>query len=589
MPCDHPIIKAPQKDSPVAGTKVVWFDSPMKHWWMANLAFWLACTAIVCAQQPLPPQEPVNGVAVERNLETLETLAASLDHAVKERDALVAESNQTQTSEDRTVEIEIQLELMRERIRQLRRGFRNIIGGAESAEFEQREEVETSIQDQLSEVIKPILSALQEPTSRLREMEDMRETRDVWQQRRDDSARVLDRITALEAANLVGNNNESVAAELASARRQWEARRSEAAGQFEVLKLQIEERERTTPTFWQALTTMIGDFIKNRGLNLLLAITAALLAFFLTTRAYAWFRSISPMHHKKGGTLIGRASDLIAFSTAVLVAITSVLVVFFARGDWLLLTVTAILIFGILWAGKTALPPYIEQIRMLLNLGAVREGERVIYRGVPWRVETLGFYTIFENPALHGGRMRVPLREVMSMISRKARADEPWFPCQQGDWVVLSDGTHGQVAHLTPEQVVLKQRGNSMKTYQSDDFLQRSPENLASGFRARSIFGIDFIHQKISTTEVPLVFRSAVKAALVEEFGEEAVRAVIVDFNHAGDSSLDYSIRADLSHDAAPRLRHIPRMMQSACVNACNDRGWVIPFKQITIHHAKTP
>lgn len=539
----------------------------------------------MCTRHPANsgPDQWRCGVA---NLETLETLAASLAEAVTEREALLAEKNLPVTGEDREFEIDVQVELMRERIRQLRRGFRDIIGGAEAAEFEDREEVETSIQDQLTEVIKPILSALQEPTSRLREMDNMREARDIWQQRRDDSERVIERIIALEAANLAGNNNPSVATELASARRQWEARRSEASGQFEVLRLQIEERERTTPTFWQALTTMISEFVKNRGLNLLLAIGTAVLAFFLTRRIYAWFRSISPIHQKKGGTLIGRASDLIAFSTAILVAIMCVLVVFFARGDWLLLTVTAILLFGIVWAGKTALPPYIEQIRMLLNLGAVREGERIIYRGLPWRVETLGFYTIFENPALHGGRMRVPLREVMNMISRKARAEELWFPCQQGDWVVLADETHGQVEHVTPEQVALKLRGDSLKTYRTDEFLDLAPSNLVTGFRVRSIFGIDYAHQKISTTEVPEVFRAAVQAAIAAEFGEEAVRAVIVDLNEAGDSALEYSIRADLTHAAAPRFRHVPRIIQTACVDACNERGWVIPFKQITIHQA---
>lgn len=554
---------------------------------MASLACWMACAGMSHAQSESMPPPVIDSVAVERNLETLETLAASLADAVEERETLAAEAEMPETGEDRRMEIEVQIELVRERIRQLRRGFRDIIGGAEAADFEEREEVETTIQDQLSDVVKPILSALQEPTSRLREMEDMREARDIWRQRRDDSGRVIRRIAALEEANRSGNNNPRVAIELASARRQWEARQSEAAGQFEVLKLQIEERERTTPTFWQSLTTMIGDFVKNRGLNLLLGIGAAVLAFILTRRIYAWFRSISPMHHKKGGTLIGRASDLIAFSVAILVAITSILVVFFARGDWLLLTVTAILLFGILWAGKTALPPYVEQIRMLLNLGAVREGERIIFRGLPWRVESLGFYTIFENPALHGGRMRVPLREVMNMISRKPRADEPWFPCQQGDWLVLSDDTHGQVEHVTPEQVVLKLRGDSMKTYQTSEFLELAPNNLVTGFRVRSVFGIDYSHQAIATTEVPGVFRAAVHDALAGEFGAEAVRAILVDLHQAGGSSLDYSIRADLTHAAAPRFRHIPRIIQTACVNVCNEKGWVIPFKQITIHQAK--
>jgi hypothetical protein len=528
-----------------------------------------------------------NGVVVERNLAGLEANAASLEEAISQRDALDAEYEDQNTSEDRRSEIEMRIALERERILQIRQNIRDIIGGTEAVYFDDEEEIERTIQDQLSDVIKPILSALQEPTSRLREMEEMRNAREIWRARRDSAQRVIDRIVAMEQANQQADGSERVAAELNSARRIWQLRRDSASGQVDTLTLQIEERERTTPTFWQAATTMIGDFIKNRGLNLLLAIGAAVLAFILTRRIYAWFRRISPMHHKKGGSLIGRASDLIAFSTAIFVSITCVLVVLFARGDWLLLTVTAILLFGILWAGKTALPPYVEQIRMLLNLGAVREDERIIYRGLPWRVETLGFYTVFENPALHGGRMRVPLRKVMGMISRKSRHDEPWFPCQQGDWVVLADETHGQIEHLTPEQVVLKCRGDSLKTYQTQEFLELAPENLAPGFRARSVFGIDYAHQAISTAEVPAVLHAAVHEALVREFGEETVKAVMVDFNEANSSSLDYSIRADLTHAAAPRYRHIPRMMQRACVDACNAQGWVIPFKQITLHQAR--
>jgi len=536
-------------------------------------------------ESPIQPRV-VDGVVVERNLANLEANTASLAEAIAQRDALAAEAGDESLNEDRRAEIQARINLERERIEQIRQNIRDIIGGTEAAYFDQEDEIERTVQEHFGDVINPILSALQEPTSRLREMEEMRNARDIWSARRDSAQRVIERITALEQANLEADGNEGVAAELTSERRLWELRRDSAAGQAETLTLQIEERERTTPSFWQAVTTMIGDFIKSRGLNLLLAIGAAVLAFILTRRIYAWFRHISPMHHKKGGSLIGRASDLIAFSTAIFVSITCVLVVFFARGDWLLLTVTAILLVGILWAGKTALPPYVEQIRMLLNLGAVREGERIIFRGLPWRVETLGFYTIFENPALHGGRMRVPLREVMKMISRKARPNEPWFPCQQGDWVVLSDNTHGRIEHLTPEQVALKLRGDSLKTYQTEEFLELAPENLAPGFRARSVFGIDYSHQAISTTEVPDVLRNAVRAALVVEFGEEAVKAVMVDFNQANSSSLDYSIRADLTHAAAPRYRHIPRMMQQACVEACNAHGWNIPFTQITLHQA---
>jgi hypothetical protein len=553
---------------------------------IAGLLSMVACMGAVAAQDVQPATSRINGAVVERNLAGLEAHTASLAEAVAKRDALIAEAALETLGEDRKAEIQARIDLERERILQLRQNIRDIIGGTEVASFEEEEKIERTFQEQFGDVVKPFLSALQEPTSRLREMEEMRSTRDAWRIRRDSAQRVIDRIAGLDSANDAAEASVRVAGELESARRFWELQRDRAAAQVDTLTLQIEERERTTPTFWQAATTMIGDFIKSRGLNLLLAIVAAVLAFILTRRIYQWFRSISPVH-KKGGSLIGRASDLLAFSAAVLASITGVLVVFFARGDWLLLTLSAILLVGVLWAGKTALPPYIEQIRMLLNLGAVREGERIIYQGLPWRVETLGFYTVLENPALHGGRMRIPLRRVMEMISRKPRSDEPWFPCQQGDWVLLSDDTHGQIEHLTPEQVVLRCRGGSLKTYQTPEFLELAPENLAPGFRVRSIFGIDYSHLTICTTEAPQVFRAAVRELLVAEFGEESVKDVVVDFHEAGSSSLDYAVKADLTHAAAARYRYVPRLIQRACVDACNARGWVIPFTQITLHQAK--
>lgn len=550
---------------------------------------WACADPAVGQVEPTPEPDLPN---VERSLATLEGLARSLAEATDERNELLDEAAKPGIGEDRLQEIETLVEFERERIRQLRDRFRDLVGGAEAAEFDASEEPETTLQDQVSEVVKPILSALQEPTSRLREMEDMRAARDMWRERRDKCDTVLARITALETANRAEQGNQAdeanarVAAELEAARRQWEARRSQASGQFEVLTLQIDERERNTPTFWQSITAMIGDFIKNRGLNLLLAVVAGAAAFILTRKGYLWIRRVSPVHHWQGGTLLGRASDLIAFTAAILVSVASVLGVLFARGDWLLLTVAAILLFGALWAGKTALPPYIEQVRLLLNLGAVREDERIIYRGLPWRIESLGFYTIFENPALHGGRMRIPLREVLGMISRKARADEPWFPSQKGDWLLLSDGTHGQVEHQTPEQVVLRRRGDSLKTYRTEEFLELAPENLAPGFRVREIFGIDYAHQAICTTEVPGVFRDAVEQAMVSEFGIDAVRAVMVEFQAASSSSLDFAVKVDLTHAAAARHRFIPRLIQRACVDACNERGWTIPFTQITLHQA---
>jgi hypothetical protein len=37
---------------------------------------------------------------------------------------------------------------------------------------------------------------------------------------------------------------------------------------------------------------------------------------------------------------------------------------------------------------------------------------------------------------------------------------------------------------------------------------------------------------------------------------------------------------------AANAFYRVQRMVQQACVQVCNEQGWVIPFTQVTIHNA---
>ncbi len=186
---------------------------------------------------------------------------------------------------------------------------------------------------------------------------------------------------------------------------------------------------------WEKLSGGFSEFFKSRGMNLLFAILAAVIGYFATRKIYSWISHISPVHKTEKNNFT-RISDVLAMAIAVLVAVAGIIIVFYTRGDWLLLTLVVIFLIGVAWAGKTAIPPYLEQIRMILNLGSVREGERVIYEGLPWKVTRLGFYTTFTNPNLMGGRLRIPIRDVMGMISRPVEQREVWFPSETDDWVV---------------------------------------------------------------------------------------------------------------------------------------------------------
>lgn len=527
-------------------------------------------------ENPSPRQN-----AAERSLGSLKTIAEPLAAALDEVKRLQAEQSDAAT-DDAKQELQIRIDAERARIQQLRENFRNIVGGSEAADYEDSATAGTSIQEQVSELIQPVLSEMRDATSEPRELDALKKSLGKWQERKRKADIVLARIEQLTAAE----ENKVLAAELKSTRELWGSRQAEALSQIAVAKVQIEERENSRKSLWERLSTGFSGFFRSRGMNLLLAILAGLSAFIASRKAYAWIRRVSPMHKRERNNFSGRLSDVLALGIAVLVSLASVILVFYVRGDWLLLTLVVIFLIGVAWAGKTTIPPYLEQIRMVLNLGSVREGERLIHQGLPWRVSSLGFFTTFTNPNLQGGMMRIPIRDIMAMISRPVAPGEVWFPTETGDWVILSDGTYGKIISQTPDQVVIVQLGGSMKSYPTADFLKLAPENLSHGFRLSVTFGIDYRHRAECTTSIPRHFQQILSDELAKYCGDEAVRSLQVEFAAASASSLDYAVLADFDGSAAHQYNALRRKIQAICVDVCNANGWGIPFPQITVHQA---
>lgn len=512
---------------------------------------------------------------------SLQTVIEPLRSADAEVEKLRKELKQA-ASDEAKQEIQKRIDSDNEQIRQLRGNFRDIIGGAEAAEYDGTSSKEVNLQEQIGELVQPLLGELRQATSSPRELDALRQSLANWKDRQRKADTVVARIDDL----LKQSKDPKLVEELGAARRMWTGRQAESAGQIGVISAQITDRESNQKPMFETLSLLFSRFFRSRGMNLLLAILIAIAGFMITRRSYRWLRRFSPVHRVGKANLTGRISDILAVGLAVLVAFIGILLVFYLRGDWLLLTLAVVLIIGAAWAGKTALPPYIEQIRMMLNLGSVREGERVVHLGLPWKVQSIGFFTRFTNPELQGGTLRIPIRDLMAMTSREQDPKEPWFPTEPDDWAILSDGTYGKVITQTPEQVVFLRLGGSLKTFATADFLAESPEKLSHGFRISCRFGIDYKHQADATGTIPQKFVRALTTGLVSDYGRDAVRSVQVEFSTAGASSLDYEIIVDFDGAVASKYRALQRKIQSICLDTCNANDWVIPFTQITVHQA---
>jgi hypothetical protein len=219
----------------------------------------------------------------------------------------------------------------------------------------------------------------------------------------------------------------------------------------------------------------------------------------------------------------------------------------------------------------------------MLNIGAVREGERMMYEGVPWLVKHINVHSTLENPDL-GVRIRLPIEALLDKTSRPFHPSESWFPCRKNDWVILSDGVRGCVTALSHEMVELVMRGGARKTYQTEDFLSLAPLNLSMNFRLKVPFGISYTLQKEATGRVPDQLAAFIESRMEEEGYKKDLLNLRVEFANAGTSSLDLVVIADFDGTRAPLYNRITRAIQRWCVDAATLHGWEIPFPQLDIH-----
>ena len=222
----------------------------------------------------------------------------------------------------------------------------------------------------------------------------------------------------------------------------------------------------------------------------------------------------------------------------------------------------------------------------MLDMGAVREGQRVWRNGLPWRVESIAFYCVLVNPALVGGRIRIPLEDIANLRSRPDQPDEPWFPTRQGDVVLLDKGRPAIVEFQSTEVVRLRSPGGNQIILPSDQFAAQPHEVLSNGYRVDVQFGIDYRNQADITTTTRDTFEAEVERRWRATSWASSLIDVSVEFMAAGRSSLDYFVRVDLDGSQATDYAAQRRHLTSICVDVCNENGWVIPLAQMTVHLA---
>ncbi len=526
---------------------------------------------------------PATTVSQQKQLSLEQTLKSILDSINATAAQISSTEKELKKAPDtQTARIKEDLGELYERMDDLIDNFSRTASGIDIDEMSSDDKEDVNLESELRELLAPIIMELKAITNRPRRIEQLNRKLAKAQHVQEKVDLAMKRINSI----LTEAEDNGLKSRLKDLAVDWKQRGQQLQSEIAYLELSLQEELKNNPSILSSLTRITESFFKKRGRNILLSAAAFLIVVLLLRFAGRFVE-----RHLRSDKLIRSMTSrrLIALGFSILtytLAVVAMLLVLYSAGDWVLLGIVLLLLLGLGWSARVSLPLYIEQTKLLLNLGTVRKGERIVLEGIPWKVMTIGYYSILANPNLSGGVMRLRLKDLVDKSSRPATASEPWFPTRQGDWVLLSDETFGQVDMQTPELVRLILWGDTPKTYHSADFLSLNPQNISSGFAVKVTFGLDYKYQSLITTEIPQLLEQAVREALEANGYALQVQNLSVRFSEAAASSLDLACFASFSGDAAADFRFIKYIISRACVDAANTHGWEIPFTQITLHQA---
>ena len=435
--------------------------------------------------------------------------------------------------------------------------------------------------NELESVFEPILVELRRLTERPRKIERLRSVQHYYQLR----------LQAVDSAlsNIGEYKSKAPSTDLVNAfgdlEKRWQKRRDDLSSRLDLATFELEELLNPGNDAENKSIETLKQLFTGRLLNLLLALLAAALVYGLIlvgNNLYA--RHL--LRRGRSPALLTRLLHLFLVMLGSVLALLAAMSVLYARGDWILLGMMIIVLVGLVLVLQRYLPGYLTEAKLLLNIGQVREGERVIYQGLPWRVNALRVYSTLVNPLLTGGSLRLPLTELTTLISRPYTQQEPWFPSRENDFVVLNDDTFGRVIFQSPETVQMRVAG-AIKSFPTASFIDQCPKNLSlDGFAVLLRFGIDYAHQAEVTSNIRATLENYLRERLAEQPYAINIEKVTLEFAQAGASSLDFLGIVSCNSAMAESYLQLNRLLQCIAVDACNQFGWVIPFNQMTVHLA---
>jgi len=432
--------------------------------------------------------------------------------------------------------------------------------------------------DELKQLIEPLVREIKQMTSHPREIDHLETEIENLQNQLNIATKARHRLKTIipHIASIPLQN------EINQIQNNWKNRFREIKTRLNITKQKLKQKQMKKKNLSEHLHELMQLFFRSRGRNLIFALLFFSLTWFLMHQLQTKIHLTRPFQKHPRSVYI-RTFDLIYWIATFLFSLISLLLVLYFCGDWFLLSLFIIFIVGIAWASNHALPRYWKQARIILNLGPVREGELVVYKDIPYRVSRIHLASELTNECLEGGKIHLPLKDLLDMRSRPIAANECWFPTKIGNTILFPDESIGTIISQTPEFVRIKLLGEHIKTWATHEFLKLSSINLSDGFRIAANIYFDENHQNRLINQMMKTLTLSVQTEMEKHSFKEWVLSVKTILTEVGPIAFQLRIIVYFKGEACIFYEDIKNVILSSCISTCNDNQWRIAFNPVAL------
>lgn len=518
------------------------------------------------------------------NQEKIESIELQKKNLIQTKQSLIAKEYEINGEKDprKKLQLEAELKNISKRYDKLKLNLISTITNIKMEEVQAPASTKRDYIQEIQDLLGPAFDTVQRISEKPRKIEALRKELQIYNQKLALTQSALKSIEIVEGSKDFQALLPDIKDFLDDAAYNVEDLNQELKLKVERLNRELAELTKDDKSLIEAFTDLFKQFLSERGkhlaISLLIFISIIWLMSSLKNRVVLNLarRGTVEWFYKPFSALYG----FFTFLTALTVSILSL----YLMGDWVLFTLIILFISAVLWGSKSYLHKYLAQGRLILNLGTIKEGELVIFRDIPWKVKNINFVTIFENEYLDSSNVRVEISQIFHMHSRKILSNEQWFPTKTNDWVLLSDGTYGQIKMQTIEQIIIEIKGHERKYLTTSDYLSLRPVNLSHGFTLEIIWNLDYQDMHSLLDQILPRFKTLL-AEKIREHGLQSEKHSLV-FHSAGTHSLNLYLEASFSGNQAGRRIELQCELNQIMLEVTVALKLNIPFQQLVVHQA---